>query len=299
MRKLICAVLLCALLVACGGALAADEPTAEALLAGNSLSLCLGRGEYTREYVEYLDAEGNVCDYNDIIYRCGESGYTMLLAYPVDSGAQVEAMLVGGNYYATLRSGETAYVLYASRTYADAGSELALGADAYIAYPALNEGLELAAGEDGGYVVTARLSAAMCDQNAITQGGHDVAADETVYQEFYYDIALNLTGEALYYMRDGEKRLCERTAFTYDAGGDEYARYTAALDAEPREITVVLAPGQEGETRMTYAVAGDATLSFVLGEGGRLFADELCTQEVPAQGAADDFTQDTYYALAG
>ena len=50
---------------------------------------------------------------------------------------------------------------------------------------------------------------------------------------------------------------------------------------------------------MTHAVAGDATLSFVLGEGGRLFADELCTQEVPAQGAAADFTQDTYYALAG
>ena len=42
-------------------------------------------------------------------------------------------MLVGGNYYININDGVLTYMLYATRTYAQAGSELAIG-EAHISH---------------------------------------------------------------------------------------------------------------------------------------------------------------------
>lgn len=297
MKKIVCAGLICALLM-CGCALGEAEVTAEALLEGNSLSACLSGGEYTREYIEYYDAEGNVRDYNDVIYRRGDAGYTMLLTYPEDGGQSVGGMLVGGNYYATISDGVPTYTLYATRTYAQAGSELAIGEGAYIAYPALNEGLELSVNEDGDYVVTASISADKCDQEVVAGHGHDCAPNETVYDEYVYDAQTRaLLSERLYYLRGDEQIVCELTTYEYGADGAAYEEYAPAEGARP--LRLVINPGQSNSVELSYTIAGDGFVNFLLAEGDGLYSDAECTQPVDAQGAAEAFDQDTYYTLEG
>ena len=297
MKKIVCAWLACALLLG-GCALCEAEVTAESLLEGNSLGTCLSSGTYTREYVEYYDAQGNVRDYNDIIYKRGDTGYTMLLIYPAESGQSVSGMLVGGNYYVNIADGVPTYTLYALRTYAQAGAELTIGEGAYIAYPALNDGLELSVAENGDYVVTARISADKCDQDVVAAHGHDAAAGETVYDEYTYDAqTLQLKRERLYYLRGDEQRVCEVTTFEYDADGATFEQYAPTDGA--RTLRLVIDPGQSDSVELSYSVTDSGFINFILAEGGALYADEQCTQPVDAQGAAESFTQDTYYTLAG
>lgn len=297
MRKFVCALLACALLI-CGCALAESEVTAESLLEGNSLSACLNTGTYTREYVEYYDAEGNVRDYNDVIYKRGDTGYTMLLTYPEDSGQSVGGMLVGGNYYVNIEGDVLTYMLYATRTYAQAASELTIGEGAYIAYPALNEGIELSTAENGDYVVTARISADKCDQDVVAAHGHDAAANETVYDEYTYDAQTRmLKSERLYYMRGDEQRVCEVTTFEYDVDGAAYEQYVPVDGA--RALKLVINPGQSDSVELNYTITDSGYVNFILADGGALYSDEECTQQIDAQGAAESFAQDTYYTLEG
>ena len=297
MKKFVCAWLACALLL-CGCALGEAEVTAELLLEGNSLGTCLSSGTYTREYVEYFDADGNVRDYNDVIYKRGETGYTMLLTYPENSGQSVGGMLVGGNYYININDGVLTYMLYATRTYAQAGSELAIGEGAYIAYPALNEGLELSVAENGDYVVTASISADKCDQDVVAAHGHDAAANEIVYDEYTYDAqTLMLKSERLYYMRGDEQRICEVTTFDYDVDGEAFEEYVPTEGA--RALKLVINPGKSDSVELNYTITDSGFVNFILAEGGVLYSDEECTQPVDAQGASESFTQDTYYTLEG
>lgn len=295
MKKKIAALIAAILMLTCACALADDVVTAESLLAGNGLKASLERGDYMREYAEYYDADGEMYDYNDIIYKCGASGYNMLIVYPEDSGASVGATLVGGNYYVTIEDGVPSYTLYASATYAEAGSELEVGEDAYTAYPAFNDGLQMTRNAEGEYVVTAQIAADKCDQTVVADHGHDAAENDVIYDEYTYDADLNLKSEEIYYLRDGDKRLCERITFEYNADGTVYEQYAQSVGT--RTITVVLNPGRDDEHRMEFAISDSGSVHFVLGTGGVLYADAAFSAAVPSEGDGASYNQSEYYVV--
>ena len=296
MKKLTACVLAALLMLTCVCAFADDTVTAEELLNGNGLRASLVKGTYMREYVEYYDAEGNVYDYNDIIYKRGETGYNMLMVYPENSGESVGAMLVGGNFYVEIENGIPSYTLYASTSYEDATAEMEISDEAYTAYPAFNDGTRvLSETEDGGYVVTAQIPAEKCDQNVVAANGHDAAEGEIIYDQYTYDSDKSLVSEELYYMRDDEKVLCEKITFEYDTDGTVYEQYAQSVGT--REIAVVLNPGKDTEKSITFSISDSGNVTFVMGSSGALYADAACTQAVESSGDGASFTQSEYYAV--
>ena len=296
MKKLTACVLAALLMLTCVCALADDTVTAEGLLNGNGLRSSLDKGTYMREYVEYYDADGNVYDYNDIIYKRGETGYNMLMVYPENSGESVGAMLVGGNFYVEIENGIPSYTLYASAAYEDATAEMEIGDEAYTAYPAFNDGtLALSETDDGGYVVTAQIPAEKCDQNVVASNGHDAAQGEIVYDQYTYDSDKALVSEELYYMRDNEKVVCEKITFEYDIDGNIYEQYAQSVGT--REIAVVLNPGKDSEKRITFSISDNGNINFAMGASSALYADAACTQAVESSGDGASFTQAEYYTV--
>lgn len=294
MKKVVCAALICALMLCGTVALGENIVTAESLLAGNDLGRCLSMGQYTRQYVSYYDAAGEVCGYNDIIYKRDGMGYNTLVIYPANDGQDgVGAELTGGNFYATFEAGVPTYDLYASPAYATAGSQLTISPGAYIAYPAMHEGLELKGDDAGNYVVTAALKGDKCDQSVVAANGHDVTAADTVYNEFVYDHdTMALLSETLYYERDGVRRVCEYTTYEYGVDGSVYEQYASGADM--RTLSVVLEPGTPNQAKMSFNVRADGKVRFNM--NAVLYSDEACTQAVQSEGDCAAFTQETYYA---